>query len=59
MVKAGLIGEYPSLTKLDRGDLVHTVDFRSVYASVVEGWMKADSEKVLGGKFDAAGVLRG
>jgi len=49
--KAGLYGKYPSLTELDRGDLVFNVDFRSVYATVLEQWLKAPSEKVLGRKF--------
>ena len=49
--RAGLYGKYPSLTELDRGDLVFNVDFRSVYATVLEQWLKAPSEKVLGRKF--------
>jgi len=52
-VKAGLLGKYPSLAPRDlhQGDLKYTVDFRSVYAGVLEGWLKADSAAVLGGKF--------
>ena len=50
-VKAGTYGKYPSLTELDRGDLVFNVDFRSVYATVLEQWLKAPSEKILGRKF--------
>ena len=39
-VKGGHYGELPSLTKLDPGDnLVHTTDFRRVYATMVEGWL--------------------
>lgn len=36
-VKGGLYGAYPSLTDLQDGDLKHTVDFRSVYATVARG----------------------
>jgi uncharacterized protein (DUF1501 family) len=36
-VKGGLHGAYPSLTDLQDGDLKHTVDFRSVYATVAKG----------------------
>jgi uncharacterized protein (DUF1501 family) len=52
-VKAGLHGTYPSLEKdkLDDGDLVYTVDFRSVYATVLDKWMACSSEKLLGQKF--------
>ncbi len=37
-VKGGLHGVQPSLARLVDGDLVHTVDFRSLYATVVRGW---------------------
>jgi uncharacterized protein (DUF1501 family) len=36
-VKGGLHGAYPSLSDLTDGDLKHTVDFRSVFATVAEG----------------------
>ena len=36
-VKGGLHGAYPSLADLQDGDLKHTVDFRSVFASVAQG----------------------
>ncbi len=40
-VKGGHYGDLPSLTKLDAGDnLVFTTDFRRVYATMVEGWLK-------------------
>jgi uncharacterized protein (DUF1501 family) len=52
-VKAGLLGQYPSLAPEDlfQGDLKHNVDFRSVYAAVLEGWLKTHSEPVLGRRF--------
>jgi uncharacterized protein (DUF1501 family) len=51
-VKPGLLGQYPSLAPSDlvNGDLKYTVDFRSVYAGVLEGWLKTKSEPVLGKK---------
>jgi uncharacterized protein (DUF1501 family) len=57
-VKPGLLGDYPSLTQLDRGDLIHTVDFRSLYTDLLEGWMKLDARAALGRKFKSAGILR-
>jgi uncharacterized protein (DUF1501 family) len=51
-VKGGLYGDHPDLSKLDDGDLRHSVDFRSVYASVIENWLGAPSQDVLGGSFD-------
>lgn len=57
-VRPGLLGEMPSLTDLDRGDLKHSVDFRSVYATVLEKWMGADASKVLGRVHPLADVLK-
>ncbi|MBX3408336.1 MAG: DUF1501 domain-containing protein [Phycisphaeraceae bacterium] len=57
MVAAGVIGDHPSLRDLDDGDLKHRIDFRGVYSGVLEGWMKADSAKVLGQSFRQVGVL--
>ena len=53
-VKAGLLGQYPSLAPADlfQGDIKYTVDFRSVYASVLENWLKTKSEPILGRKFE-------
>lgn len=52
-VRGGHYGALPSLTKLDEGDnLIHTTDFRRVYASLIEGWLGADAQKVLRGRFE-------
>lgn len=37
-VNGGFYGEQPSLVNLQNGDLVHTVDFRSLYATVAQRW---------------------
>jgi uncharacterized protein (DUF1501 family) len=52
-VKAGLFGQYPSLapTDLVNGDMKYNVDFRSVYAGILEGWLKTSSEPILGRQF--------
>jgi uncharacterized protein (DUF1501 family) len=52
-VKAGLHGKYPSLAPEDlrNGDPVFTTDFRSVYAGVLEGWLKTPSAPILGRQF--------
>jgi len=49
--KAGVFGDHPSLTDLDDGDLKHATDFRSVYATLLDRWLRIPSEPVLGGKF--------
>jgi uncharacterized protein (DUF1501 family) len=58
-VKAGLIGKQPSLAPGDllQGDVKYTVDFRSIYASVLDGWMKTSSQKVLGRKFEPLAIV--
>jgi hypothetical protein len=56
-VKPGMFGKYPSLTDLDRGDLKFNTDFRSVYGTVLEQWLKAPSQVVLGRKFPALPIV--
>lgn len=46
-----IVGKHPSLTDLDDGDLKHHTDFRSVYAAVLEQWLKTPAEPTLGGEF--------
>jgi uncharacterized protein (DUF1501 family) len=57
-VKAGLVGNTPTLTDLDtEGDLKSSVDFRRIYATVLEGWLGLSSEKALGGSFEPLPLL--
>jgi uncharacterized protein (DUF1501 family) len=45
---SGLLTDYPSLTELDREDNFEvTVDFRKVYASLIEGWLGTDAAEVI------------
>jgi uncharacterized protein (DUF1501 family) len=51
-VSGGLYADYPNLSNLDsNGDLIHTVDFRQVYASVLQDWLGVDSTPVLSSQF--------
>jgi len=59
MVRPGLLGDHPSMSNLLAGDLAYTVDFRSIYAGILEGWFKTDSAKVLGGSFKPALLVKG
>lgn len=57
-VRRGLYGDAPSLTALDAdGNLRHTVDFRSVYATVLEQWWRLDSRAILGQRFAPVPML--
>ena len=42
-VKSGLHAETPSLGELENGDLKMSVDFRNVYASVLQHWLDIPS----------------
>src|SRR5438270_7700683 len=48
----GLINPLPDLTDLDQGDLKYKVDFKNVYATVLNNWLGANDELVLGGKYE-------
>ncbi|TMG40978.1 MAG: DUF1501 domain-containing protein [Chloroflexi bacterium] len=57
-VKGGLYGEAPSLQSLDNGNLKFTTDFRSVYASVLQGYLNAPASDLLGGTFETLPLLK-
>jgi len=56
-VKPGLHGTPASLTDLDRGDLKHTTDFRSIYAELLDRWLNTESRAVLGNAFSPINVI--
>ena len=58
-VKAGLLGRYPSLAPQDlfQGDIKYNVDFRNVYASVLENWLKTKSAPILGKQFEPLALV--
>jgi uncharacterized protein (DUF1501 family) len=60
-VKGGLVGETPSLLDLDpkHGDLRRSLDFRQVYATVLEDWLGLPAKEALGGTFERLQLFRG
>jgi uncharacterized protein (DUF1501 family) len=56
-VKSGPVGTYPSLGDLDDGDLKFNMDFRKLYATLLDQWLGVDSRAVLGGKFEHVELL--
>jgi uncharacterized protein (DUF1501 family) len=56
-VKGGIYGGAPDLEKLDSGDLAMTVDFRSVYASLLTKGLGIAADKALGGEFSPIEIL--
>jgi uncharacterized protein (DUF1501 family) len=57
-VREGLIGVHPGLLDLDQGDLKHAIDFRQVYAGVLQDWLGVPAEPVLGGKYEPLELLK-
>jgi uncharacterized protein (DUF1501 family) len=57
-VHGGIYGEQPSLSDLDSaGNMKVKVDFRSVYATILDKWLGADSQSILGAKYENVGFL--
>ncbi|MGD0137467.1 MAG: DUF1501 domain-containing protein [Tepidisphaeraceae bacterium] len=50
-IKQGIVSPHPSLTDLDQGDLKYLVDFRSVYASMLQNWLNTPSKPILGDQY--------
>jgi len=59
LARKGILNEMPDLTRLDDGDLIHTVDFRRVYATLLEKVLRVNPETVLGKKFAPLDFLKG
>ncbi|MGA7355516.1 MAG: DUF1501 domain-containing protein [Candidatus Cybelea sp.] len=57
-VKGGLYGTPPNLTSTNMGNVRYTVDFRNVYATVLERWLGRSSVSVLSGEFATLPLLR-
>ncbi len=53
----GLLNAMPDLQNLNDGDLQYQVDFRQVYATLLDNWLQSDSKKVLGEKFETLGFV--
>jgi uncharacterized protein (DUF1501 family) len=59
-VKGGIYGEYPSLEpskQAEGGNLQFNLDFRSVYATILENWFGLDSVPVIGGNYEKVEFL--
>jgi uncharacterized protein (DUF1501 family) len=50
-VRRGLHGPYPNLVDLQDGDPRFAVDFRRVYATILDRWLDCPSRPVLGAEF--------
>ena len=41
----------------DGGDLLHNMDFRSVYSTILERWLSVDAKPAVGGSFEQVDFL--
>jgi uncharacterized protein (DUF1501 family) len=57
-VRPGLTGVYPRLTEPEDGDLKTLIDFRQVYATIMEGWLALPAAASLGGSFPPLPFLK-
>ncbi len=48
----GLINELPNLADLEEGDLKYKVDFKDVYATVLNKWLNADDKTILAKQYN-------
>jgi uncharacterized protein (DUF1501 family) len=48
----GLINAMPDLQDLNEGDLKHKIDFKAVYATLLNRWLGANDAEILGRKYD-------
>jgi len=58
-LKAGLIGATPRLGELVDGDLKWSIDFRRVYATLLDQWLMLPSQTILGQRFEPLAILNG
>jgi uncharacterized protein (DUF1501 family) len=56
-VKGGLYGDQPKLNDLIEGDLKYGIDFRQVYATVLDDWFNVSAQSILGSSFSRLGFV--
>lgn len=47
----GVLNPLPDLSNLDEGDLRYQVDFKNVYATILQKWLKANDQAILKGQY--------
>ncbi|MDB5136968.1 MAG: twin-arginine translocation pathway signal [Mucilaginibacter sp.] len=55
--KAGIFNDAPDLTQLDNGDLKYKVDFRDVYATLMDKWLDVNNSQILNKNFSGLGFI--
>jgi uncharacterized protein (DUF1501 family) len=55
--KPGFYNPAPDLSQLDNGDLIYQVDFRNIYATILDQWLDSPAPQVLGRQFQTLGLV--
>lgn len=55
--KAGFYNDAADLSNLDKGDLKYEIDFRSVYATILDDWLGTDASKIIDGSFNPISLV--
>ncbi len=53
----GMINDLPDLADLNEGDLKYKIDFKNVYATVIDKWLNADAVKILGRQYESMSFI--
>lgn len=53
----GIINALPDLSNLNSGDLQYTVDFKNVYATILDKWLDSSVPDILGKDFKTLGFI--
>lgn len=55
--KPGIFNDAPDLAQLDNGDLKYKVDFRDVYATLLDKWLDVNNSQILNKNFAGLGII--
>lgn len=55
--KPGIFNDAPNLTDLDNGDLKYQIDFRDVYATLLDKWLDVNNGQVLNRNFSGLQLI--
>lgn len=53
----GFYNNGPNLNQLDKGDLIYEIDFRRIYATLLDNWLETNAVPILNGSFKKLGLV--
>lgn len=55
--KPGIFNDAPDLVQLDNGDLKYQIDFRDIYATLLDKWLDVNNTQILNKNFAGLGLV--